>query len=120
VGDGRLGGAPAPAAPARAARWRPDVWKLADLAPALEGLRERHLIGVLEIAADRKAARDPRQTHAQRAKELGEIERRGLALYVGIRGQDHLGDRAALQPRQELAHLQIVRADAVEAREPAQ
>src|SRR2546422_6947687 len=46
---------------------------------------------VLEITAHGQPAGDAGDARAQRAQELGEIQRGGLALHVGIRGQDHLG-----------------------------
>src|SRR5207249_9010945 len=37
----------------------------ADLAPAFEGLRQRHLVGVLEIAAHREPTGDPRDADSE-------------------------------------------------------
>src|SRR5262245_7829935 len=93
---------------------------LSDLAPALQRLGERHLIGVLEVAADGQPARDAGHAHTERAQELGEVERGRLALDVGVGGEDHLAGAAAVETREQLADLQVFRTDAVERRERAE
>src|SRR5690349_5101158 len=47
----------------------------ADLAAPLEGLGERHLIGVLEVTSDRQAACDARDAHTERTQQAREVER---------------------------------------------
>src|SRR5947209_2293299 len=54
---------------------------LAHLPPSLEGLRQRHLVGVLEVAADREAARDAGDPRREGLQELAEVDGRGLALH---------------------------------------
>src|SRR5262245_19109345 len=85
-----------------------------NLAAALQGLGERHLVRVLQVTTDGQAAGDARHADAQRPEQLGQIERGGLALHVGIGGQDDLGDAARLQPRQQLADLDVVGTDAIQ------
>src|SRR2546428_2190429 len=92
----------------------------ADLAPAFEGLRKRHLVGVLEIAAHREPAGDPRDADSEGAEQLRQVQRRRLALDVGIGRQDHLARLATLEPYQEFLDLEVVGADAVEGREGAE
>src|SRR3989441_9309591 len=93
---------------------------LADLAPALEGLRERHLVRILQITADREPTGDPRDADPERPEQLREVERRRLALDIGVGRQDDLGRLAALEPDQELLDLEVVGADAVERRQGAE
>src|SRR5437870_2197958 len=92
----------------------------ADLAPAFEGLRQRHLVGVLEIAAHREPAGDPRDADSEGAEQLRQVQRRRLALDVGVGRQDHLARLATLEPYQEFLDLEVVGADAVEGREGAE
>src|SRR5204862_6559837 len=92
----------------------------ADLAATLQGLGERDLIGILEVAADGQAARDASDAHPQRAEQLRQVERGGLALDVGVGGQDHLAGGPVLEAQQQLAHLEVVGADAVQRRERAE
>ena len=87
---------------------------------ALQRLGQRDLVGVLEIAADGQAPGDTRDAHAERPQELGQVERGGLALHVGIGGQDDLVHPARVQARQQLAHLDVVGADAIERRQRAE
>ena len=53
-------------------------------------------------------------------EELGQVDRRRLALDARVGGEDDLFDLVGLEPRQQLPHLQIVGADAVQRRERAQ
>src|SRR5919198_1379954 len=98
----------------------PPSSRSADLAAALEGPRERHLVRVLQITPHRETTGDPRDPDPERPEELREVERRRLALDVGVRRQDDLGRLTALEPREELLDLEIVGADAVERREGAE
>src|SRR5574341_471321 len=93
---------------------------LAHLTSSLQRLRQGNLVGVFEVASDGEPPGDAREPHAQRAEQPGQIERGGLALDVRVGGEDHLAHGPALQPQQELAHLEIVRPDAVERRERAE
>ncbi len=52
-------------------------------------------------------------------QELRQVERGRLALDVGVRGEDDLLGRLALEPDEELADLEVAGADAVERRERA-
>src|SRR5579872_5914204 len=66
-----------------------------DFAPALERLVHRHFVGVFEVAADGQAHRDARDADAERLQQAREINRRRLALDVGIGGENHFGHAAA-------------------------
>src|SRR5215217_2209465 len=85
-----------------------------EFAPALEGLRERDLVGVLEVAADGKTAREARHPHAERLEERRDVHRRRVSLEVGVRRDDHLGHALAFDSVEELLHAQVLGADAVE------
>src|SRR5438552_11327640 len=95
-----------------------------DLAPALEGPDQRHLVGILEVAADRDAACDPGD-RADRVREpLGEVHRGGLALERRVRRDDNLLERHSprlrlVGARQELADAEAVGADPVDRRDRA-
>ena len=65
----------------------------------LERARERRdLVGVLEVAADRQAARQP-VTPPDRRQERGQVDRGRLALEVRVGRQDNLLDRLAVPTR---------------------
>src|SRR6266567_2117276 len=88
--------------------------ELPDFAATLERLAERHLVRVLEIAAHRKSARDARDPHAERLEKLGQVDGRRLALDARIGRENDFLDPGSVEPRQKLAHPQILGADAVE------
>src|SRR5262245_1665661 len=87
---------------------------LPHLPSAFHGLGERHLVGVLEIAADRQPARDARDAHTERLEQPRQIDRGGLALDARVGGQDHFFDLVVLEPGQQLAHAQVLGPDAVQ------
>src|SRR6266508_3512368 len=93
---------------------------LAHLAAALERLRQRDFVGILEVATHGQATRDARDAHTQRLEQLGQIDGRGLALNARIGGEDDLFDPLGLEPRQQLPHAEVFGADAVQRRERAQ
>src|SRR5439155_24967484 len=93
---------------------------LAHLPAALEGLRQRHLVGVLEVAADREAAGDAGDPRREGLEQLAEVDGRGLALHARVGREDDLLDRLALEPAQELADLEVLGPDAVQRRERPQ
>ena len=68
-------------------------------APALHGADQRHLVGVLEIAADRDAARDPCESADVGLEPLGQVHRRGLALEGRVGRQHDLFVRLAVALR---------------------
>src|SRR6476646_891139 len=84
------------------------------LSPALERLRQRDLIGVLEVAADRQAAREPSNAHAERLDQGRHVHRGCVPLEVGIRREDALGHVVALDTLEQLLHAKVLGADAVE------
>src|SRR5438093_3088619 len=88
-----------------------------NLPSAFESLRHRNLIGVFEIAADRKSEREPRRAHAKRTKLLGQIERGRFAFDVRIGRDDDLANAPALNAPQQAADVDILRPDSLERRE---
>ena len=95
-----------------------------DRPPALERADQGHLVGVLEVAADRQAAGDPADRADHRLESLGEVHRGRLAFERRVGGHDHLDERRAVAggcvgPLEELADLEPVRADAVDRRDGA-
>src|SRR4051812_44465417 len=101
--------------------WPPACTALLDGPAAGEGPSEGDLVGVLQVAADRQAAGQPAHGDAHRLDQPGQVGGGRLALQVRVGGQDQLGDRAVGEPVQQLAHPQVVRADAVDgADRPAQ
>ena len=82
--------------------------------PSLERPPQGHLVGVLEVAADRQPrcqAGDPEAEHLEHPRE---VAGGGLALEVGVGRDDDLGDDAVAEPGEQLAHAQVVGADAVD------
>src|SRR5882757_2215043 len=71
---------------------RPVFPTLRDLAPPLQRLGHRDLIGILQVAADRQAERKPRRFHGQRPELLRKIEGRRLPFDIRVCGNDHLAD----------------------------
>src|SRR6478609_4000559 len=90
-------------------------------APAHEGPAQRHLVGVLQVSADREPTGQPGDPQPELPEHTGEIGGGGLTLQVGVGGQDHLGDGAVGEPHHQLADAQLVGPDAVDRRDrPAQ
>src|SRR5690606_32592082 len=83
----------------------------ADGGAALEGAAERDLVGVLEVAADGKTAGQLGDLEVERHEHAHQIGRGRLALEVRVGGDDDLGDRAVLEPAEQLLDPQLVRAD---------
>ncbi len=59
-----------------------------DLAPPFDRLVHRHLVGVLEVAADRHAHRDPRDLDAERLQQTGQVDGGRLAFDVRVGRED--------------------------------
>ena len=87
--------------------------------PSCERSAQRHLVGVLQVAAYRQSTRQSRHAQADRLEHPGEIGRGRLTLEVGIGREDHLGDGAVGQPDHQLADPQLVGSDAVDRRDRA-
>ena len=51
--------------------------------------------------------------------EPGEVHRGGLALDVGVGGEDHLGDALGVDPGQELLHPELLGPDPLDGRDRA-
>src|SRR5690606_27910035 len=91
------------------------VWSSGIDPPAsLEGPAQGDLVRVLEVPADGQAGREPRDGDAHAAQHPGEVGGGGLALDVGVGGEDDLGDVAVGQAGHELTDAEVVRADAVD------
>src|SRR5439155_406935 len=69
--------------------------------PALQSAGERHLIGVLQVAAHGKALRDAGDAHAERLHQTSDVQRRRLAFDGRIGCHDHFLD-AVVQARDQL------------------
>ena len=82
-------------------------------ATGLDGAAKRKLVGILQVAAHGKAACQTRHLDAQRFDGTGQIARRGLALDVGVGGDDDLMDTLVDQTRQQLADVQLLGANLV-------
>src|SRR5215211_5026032 len=112
----------AAAAFASRSRISPMRFDTSDGAPALECADQGHLVGVFEVTADGQPSGDPADEADRPFKPLRQVHRGCLALEGGVRGEDHLFDRRSLAfrlvcPREQLADLQPVRADAVDRRD---
>src|SRR5437764_5079649 len=83
--------------------------RLGHVAAALQGARQRNFVGVLEVASDRKSARNLRDPNAQGTQEPGEVHGGRLAFDVRVGGEDDLGHLLALQASEQLADFQVVR-----------
>lgn len=88
-----------------------------DLAPADQGAGEGHLVGVLDVAADRHAEGKARDAQRPVLEQASEIESGGFAFDAGVGRDDHLVD--ALEPLQQLGEGELLRADAALGRERA-
>ena len=58
--------------------------------------RERALVEIVELAADRDAVGEPRHLHGQVSQQFGDVMRRGLPLQRGVHRQHHFVDAARL------------------------
>ena len=79
---------------------------------------ERDLVGVLEVAADGEAAREPRHGGAV-AQPVGEVRGGRLARHVRVRREHHLADLTLGDALEQLVDAQVLRLDPVERRERA-
>src|SRR5512132_1336079 len=82
--------------------------------PPFERTPQGHLVGVLKVAANWQSTSKPRDAQPHRLEQSRQIGRGGFALQVGVGGDDHLGDLAIRQPRQQLANAQVVRTHALD------
>src|SRR4029450_11290417 len=89
-------------------------WLDRHLAAAGEGAAQGDLVGVFEVAADGEATGDAGDPDAEGGQEAGQVHGGGLALDVGVGGQDDLAGGGGLQAAQQLADAQVVRADALD------
>ena len=87
--------------------------------PLPDRRRERALVEIIELAADRHAVRKPRHLHVRVAQQVGDVVRGGLAVDGGVEREDHLAHRRIMRARDQRIDRQIARADAVERRKRA-
>src|ERR1043166_1646677 len=85
-------------------------------APFDDRLRQRAAIDVLELAADRQAARDARHLHAACGEQLADVVRRGLAFDREVGGKYGFLDRAVDRPADQAVKMDFLGADTVERR----
>src|SRR5215213_6101247 len=85
-----------------------------DLATAFERPAQRDLVGVLEVAADGEAAGDAGGAHAEGLQQPGQVHGGGLALDVGVGGEDHLGDALGVDSGEHLLDPQLLGPDALD------
>src|SRR5438093_1750088 len=82
--------------------------------PVREGLRERHLVGVFQVAADGQPACDATHTDAHRPQQLQQVLRGRVALDFWIRRQNDLPNGTIPDPCYQGRDLQIIGADALD------
>src|SRR5215470_8652294 len=81
-------------------------------------LRQRPAVHVLELAAYRHAAGEPRHFEAARAEHLADVMRGRLPFIGEIRSQDDLADLPIECALEQAVEPDLLRPDAVERREP--
>src|SRR5579859_486677 len=81
--------------------------------PSLEGPPKRHLVGVLQVAADGQAAGRPGYLQPERLAQPGQVRRGGLALEVRVGGQNQLHHAPVCEPGHQLGDPQVLGPDAV-------
>src|SRR6478752_277676 len=81
---------------------------------SFERASEGDLVGVLQVAAHRQTARKSGDLQPHRLDEAREVGRGRLALEVGVGREDELGDLAVGEADHQLAHTQVVGADALD------
>src|SRR5881396_453338 len=69
-----------------------------DFPAALDCLEHGHFVGEFELRAYRNTHRNPRDSHAQRLDQLGQIDGRCFPFHVRIRRDDKLTNLTAFQP----------------------
>src|SRR5215207_7719625 len=79
--------------------------------PSFERAAQGHLVGVLEVPTHRQPRGQPGDANSHRAQEPGKVAGGGLALEVGISGDDHLGHLAIGEPGHELLDAKVVGTD---------
>ena len=85
--------------------------------PSGERMCERSSIYVLQLAADRHTGRDTTGADAAVSGELADEVGGGLTLHSRIRRENDLFHRAFIQNDLELAHSELLRANAIERRQ---
>ena len=92
-----------------------------DLAPELEGLDDRRLVRVVQVAADRHPVGDACDLGSQWLQAVGDIHGGRIALDRGVRGKDDLlhGWVTVGHPLFQVLEVQLVHAHAIERRDDA-
>src|SRR5205809_2101819 len=93
---------------------------LPHLAPRSQRLRDRHAVGVLQVAAHRQTAGDPGHAHARGAQHLLQVCRGHLALHRRIGRDDHFAHTGTVAyPLDERPDAQRLGPHPVQGRHPA-
>src|SRR5690606_12693213 len=92
--------------------------------PPLYRIRQHRLVRVLQLAARRQAAGQPRDLHAPRPQLIGQIQRRPVPLHRRVQPQNHFADRHTpgirsrqINPPKQIRHRQVLGPDPVQRRE---
>ena len=83
-------------------------------------MSQRRLIGVLKLSAQRYALRKTRKADRVAGGQAGDVMRCGFAFHGRIGRDDDFLDRFVGQTSLELVQSDIIRADAIQRRQPAQ
>src|SRR5262245_56093251 len=89
-----------------------------DLAPALERFVHRHLVGIVEVAADRHAHGDARHLDPERLEQSRQVDGGRLAVNIRIGREDDFAGAGA-DALQQALDLEIVWSDSLQRRERA-
>ena len=85
-----------------------------DKASALQGTPQRQLIGVFQVAADRKARCDSRDDQTGDVQQPLKVERGRLSFEIGIGAQDDFLSPFVSYPHQQLLDAKPLGADALQ------
>ena len=77
-------------------------------ATGLDSTTERKLVGILQVSTHGKAARQTAHLDAKRLDGACQIARRGLALDIGIGGDNDLVNILGSQARQQLTDMKLL------------
>jgi len=90
-----------------------------ELRSSFQGSLDGHLVGEIEVRADRKAHGQPGDPDAERFEHPMKIERRGLPFHRRVGGDDDLLEGPRFDPLDEFSQPELVGPAALERREGA-